>query len=80
MIIRQTTEKDIIHNKLKKEKKMEKTIRGFIVALITLAVLNINIGIVYTLFTDFYWIGLLYTPTGLLMWSLPYLVYKFLSD
>ena len=59
---------------------MEKFIRVFIVVLTALAVLGINVGIGYTLTTEFYWIGLLYAPTGLLMWILPYLMYELLTN
>ena len=59
---------------------MEKVIRVLVVALIALAVLGINVGIGYALFTDFCWIGLLYVPVGLLMWAIPYLMYGLLID
>jgi uncharacterized membrane protein len=64
----------------KGRKKMEKFVSVAVVVLAALAVLGVNVGIIYTLFTDFCWIGLLYVPAGLLMWALPYLMYELLID
>jgi len=57
---------------------MEKFVRVAVVVLVALAVLGVNVGIVYALFTDFCWVGLLYVPVGLLMLAIPYLMYEVL--
>ncbi len=59
---------------------MEKFVRIAVFVLTILAVLGINVGIGYALFTDFCWVGLLYIPAGLLMWAFPYLMYELLLD
>ena len=59
---------------------MERFVSIAVFILTTLAVLGVDLGIVYALFTEFCWVGLLYVPVGLLMWALPYLVYELLID